>query len=137
MTRLLTRNAKRYVITVMIAAIFRKLCFERDRKLHFDKTAFSASLSRILLQVARLTLLNIWKHHLNKRAHTCLGTDTTSHIQCITLFFIYLCPGCLATYSWTGDRSTYSSGALTHRTVAGRKVDAQHLLDIQWRSDLP
>ena len=39
--------------------------------------------------------------------------------------------GCQATYSGTGDRSTYSIGALARRTVGGRKVDGYYLLHLQ------
>ena len=66
---------------------------------------------------------------MNKRVQTCLARDTPSQVQCITLFFLYI------TSSWTEDRSTYSTGALACRTVAGRKADGQHILHLlltQW-----
>ena len=64
-----------------------------------------------------------WYHHMNKRAHTCQARGTRSQIQCITLFLFTA--GCLATYSWTGDRSTYSSGALACRS---RREEGRRLI---------
>ena len=63
-------------------------------------TYWTWSDSTIWISVSRLVWLGTLRHRYNV-------------LHCF-LFTV----GCLATYSWTGDRSTYSSGALALRLIS-------------------